>query len=170
MTEHPSWVHPAVETRDCGIGTGQFALEDIPKDTVLIKWRGRYVNDEDLQKIPEDELNYTLQVDDNKHQIAFVFGVREPADYTNHSCTPNAGFLGSEQLRAMKDIKKGDEITFDYAMCEDSSQMDIHCECGTELCRTYVRDKDWMRKDLQERYGDYFSAYLLEKIKKQNSQ
>jgi SET domain-containing protein len=169
--EHPSWIHRHIETRTSTIrGTGQFALEDIPKDTILINWCGRYCRDIELKDLPAEELNYTLQVDDNKHQIAFVFGVREPADYTNHSCSPNAGFLGAEQLRAMKDIKKGEEITFDYAMCENSSNMDISCECGAPLCRGKVRDGDWRKEDLQARYGDYFSAYLLEKIKKMKGQ
>lgn len=36
----------------------------------------------------------------------------------NHSCEPNAGFRSSIVLEAIRDIKAGEEITFDYAFCE----------------------------------------------------
>lgn len=93
----------------------------------------------------------------------------EPADYTNHSCDPNAGFGGSPvTLVAMKEIAVGVEITFDYAMCECIEHLtgncDWECKCGTATCRGMFTGADWRRPELWERYGNYFSPYLLRKI------
>lgn len=93
----------------------------------------------------------------------------EPADYTNHSCDPNAGFGGSPvSLVAMKDIQVGQEITFDYAMCECIEHLtgncDWECKCGASTCRGMFTGADWKRPELWERYGNYFSPYLLKKV------
>ena len=93
----------------------------------------------------------------------------EPADYTNHSCDPNAGFGGSPvTLVAMREIAVGEEITFDYAMCECIEHLtgncDWECKCGTPHCRGMFTGSDWRRPELWERYGNYFSPYLLKKI------
>ena len=97
------------------------------------------------------------------------FSYTEPADYTNHSCDPNAGFGGSPvTLVAMREIPVGEEITFDYAMCECIEHLtgncDWECQCGKPHCRGMFTGADWKRPELWERYGNYFSPYLLKKI------
>jgi hypothetical protein len=68
----------------------------------------------------------------------------------------------------MKEIAVGQEITFDYAMCECIEHLtgncDWECKCGTPNCRGMFTGADWKRADLWERYGNYFSPYLLKKI------
>lgn len=68
----------------------------------------------------------------------------------------------------MKEIAVGDEITFDYAMCECIEHLtgncDWECKCGTPTCRGMFTGADWRRPELWERYGNYFSPYLLRKI------
>jgi hypothetical protein len=54
-------------------------------------------------------------------------------------------------------------LTTDYALFDDyDGQMD--CRCGTRSCRGVIGGRDWQRPELQERYGNYFSWYLLNKI------
>ena len=38
----------------------------------------------------------------------------EPARFLNHSCNPNCGIKGKLKVVALKNIKKGEEITIDY--------------------------------------------------------
>ena len=64
----------------------------------------------------------------------------------------------------MRDIQAGEELCHDYAMAR-SLTYELKCRCGSNLCRGIVTGEDWKRKDLQSRYGDYFSSYLLRKIK-----
>lgn len=68
----------------------------------------------------------------------------------------------------MKEIAVGSEITFDYAMCECIEHLtgncDWECKCGAATCRGMFTGADWRRTELWERYGNYFSPYLLRKI------
>ena len=64
---------------------------------------------------------------------------------------------------AMRDVTPGEELTIDYAMIDDFPGK-MQCHCGTAGCRGTVSGYDWRRPELQERYGRYFSAYLLEKM------
>ncbi len=84
--------------------------------------------------------------------------IKQTASF-NHSCEPNCGFNGSLRLVAIRDIQKGEELTLDYAFCE-SSMEDLKCNCKSENCRKIIKADDWMRKDLQKKYGNYFSPYL----------
>ena len=64
----------------------------------------------------------------------------------------------------MRDIKTGEEITFDYAMCDGSIYDEFTCYCGSEHCRGSVRGNDWMRPELWEKYDGYFMPYLARRI------
>lgn len=93
----------------------------------------------------------------------------EPADYTNHSCDPNAGFGDSPiSLVAMRYIEVDEEITFDYAMSDCieniTGNSDWDCVCGAKNCRGRFTGADWRIPALWERYGSYFSPYILKKI------
>lgn len=93
----------------------------------------------------------------------------EDADFFNHSCDPNSGFSGQIFLVAMRDIRAGEEVTFDYAMTvSESGGSDmvfcLHCTCGSPLCRRMITEQDWMLPELQERYRGFFSPYIQDKI------
>jgi hypothetical protein len=77
-----------------------------------------------------------------------------------HSCEPNVGFAGNAVLVAMRDISPGEERTTDYALFDDYDGI-MHCRCGTPSCRATIGGQDWQRPDLQRKYGNYFSSYLL---------
>jgi hypothetical protein len=40
----------------------------------------------------------------------------------------------------------------------------MECHCRTGSCRGVISGRDWQRPELQRKYGDYFSAYLLRRI------
>jgi hypothetical protein len=73
--------------------------------------------------------------------------------------------MGSTILVAMRDIEIGDELAFDYAMCDDTDYDEFQCECGSTLCRGTVTGLDWKLPELQAKYDGWFSAYLAKKIK-----
>lgn len=83
--------------------------------------------------------------------------------YINHSCNPNCGLRGEITFVAMRDIDAGEELTIDYAFL-DNEEYSFKCNCGEEQCRSIITGKDWMIKELQEKYFDYFAIYLKEKI------
>ena len=63
----------------------------------------------------------------------------------------------------MRDINKDEELTTDYAFI-DNEDYEFICTCGAENCRKRITGYDWKRKDLQEKYYDYFAQYLKDKI------
>jgi hypothetical protein len=83
--------------------------------------------------------------------------------FINHSCEPNVGFAGNTVLVAMRDISPGEELTTDYALFDDYDGM-MHCRCGTPPCRATIGGQDWQRPDLQRKYGNHVSSYLLRRL------
>ena len=66
----------------------------------------------------------------------------------NHSCNPNAFIRGKNELVALKDIKKGEEITYDYSSTMNDNEAKIKkagfilwtckCNCGADNCRKII--------------------------------
>jgi len=95
-----------------GSGLGLFAQEDIEKGEYIIDYVGEILRNEDCD---EHQGKYLFEVDDN----FTVDGSsrKNIARYINHSCKPNAEIEieeGAINIYAYKDIKKGDEIAYDY--------------------------------------------------------
>ena len=65
---------------------------------------------------------------------------------------------------ALRAVRSGEEICYDYAMTDSNPYMHFACKCGTPLCRGAVRADDWRRPDLRKRYGRAFSHYLLKRM------
>jgi uncharacterized protein len=68
-------------------------------------------------------------------------------------------------LVALRDIKAGEELTFDYAMSDGSPYDEFECCCGSANCRKKVTGNDWKLPGLWEKYKGYFSPYLARRIK-----
>lgn len=86
--------------------------------------------------------------------------------FSNHSCNPNIGLRGEITFVTMRDVAAGEELTHDWAMTDDDDDSSTECRCGAPDCRVLITGKDWQRPDLQERYGQFFSSYLLAKIER----
>ena len=72
-----------------------------------------------------------------------------PSIYFNHSCAPNAGVRYKSTLAALRDIKKGDEITYDYSTTIDET---FECKCGSKQCRGGIFDFLAIPKRIQRYY------------------
>jgi len=163
-----SYVNPKIALKRSSAGVGMFANQPVREGEVLIVWSGKVVHLSQVYAMRESERHYILQIDEELFQIPPWKGFNEPADFTNHSCDPNAGFKGSPiTLGAMREIASGEEITFDYAMCESIDGLkgnEFECCCGARYCRGKFTGHDWQNPELWKRYGKYFSPYLRSKI------
>jgi len=64
----------------------------------------------------------------------------------------------------MRPIKKGDEITFDYAMTEFESVLaKTTCFCASKRCRRRISGFSGLPERFKVEYGDYISGYLRKK-------
>lgn len=149
------------------IGKGVFATANIKKGTLLTIFGGCVMTLKEEAKLP-------AVISDIAHQIHqnFVLGVTNKnqlglTDYYNHSCNPNAGFKGQIFLVAMRNIKKGEQVVFDYAMVLHKSigiNYRLKCFCGAKNCRKVVTMNDWRKLELQKKYKGYFQYYIEEEI------
>lgn len=85
----------------------------------------------------------------------------------NHSCDPNCGIQlnasGAHNLIAKKPIKKGEEITFDYAMENYTiDHFPTDCLCGSISCRGKITGWKNLSETKKEEYRSWASPYLFE--------
>lgn len=55
----------------------------------------------------------------------------------NHSCDPNTGYVGLNVV-ALRAIKKGEELTLNYASFLDETMEPFNCRCGAPNCRGLI--------------------------------
>lgn len=149
------------ETIDRG-GHTVVARDAISKGELIVVWSGKLVDRKELEALPATVKRYSLQVEDDHYLVSL--SDCEPADYVNHSCSPNAGLCGQIALVAMRDIAAGEEVTYDYAMSDGSAYDEFDCGCSSADCRGRVSGDDWRRSELWQRYSGYFSPYLQRRI------
>lgn len=83
--------------------------------------------------------------------------------FLNHSCQPNVGIRGQIVFVALRDVRRGEELTIDYAMFGGDPEP-MRCGCRAAACRGIITAADWRRPDLQRKHRGYFSSYLAAKI------
>lgn len=162
------WLNPKCEVKKSPIcAKGVFAKEAIKKGELIRVTGGIVIPKTDADRynglIVYDVENIYLDVSDD-----FVMApTQEDLDKTatiNHSCEPNAGFLDTITIIAIRDIEPGEEIGWDYAFSQTAFDP-FACRCGKSDCRKVIRPDDWQIKPIQEKYGEYFAPYIKAKIR-----
>jgi SET domain-containing protein len=112
-------------------GIGVFALEAISKNTRIIDYAGELVRNRDSEAREERYLAkgciWVFRVNRRWRRDAAVGG--NLARYINHSCRPNCWIEIVDRtiwIRASRAIRKGEELTYDYATIGDHT---IPCRC-----------------------------------------
>lgn len=168
QTELTAYINPKLEAEprlEMG-GYGVFAKKPIRAGELLTVWGGRIVNKDGLEQLPPITRRHAVQVEEDLYLAPI--GPAEPADFFNHSCSPNSGMSGQIALVAMRDIATGEEVCFDYAMCDGSPYDEFECACGSSDCRKKVTGNDWQIPHLWEQYAGFFSPFLQRRIDKIN--
>jgi hypothetical protein len=140
---------------------GVFAGQPVKTGERLTVWGGEVVTWQALVQLPQEMRRLCIQIEEDLYLVTSREG---PADWVNHSCQPNAGLSGQVVLVALRDIAPGEEVCFDYAMCDGSPYDEFDCTCGAANCRRRVTGDDWCHPELQQRYAGYFSPYLQRRI------
>ena len=116
-----------------------------------------------LEGIPtEIATRFSIQIGMSTHLAPTDAGPDEcPWIYTNHSCSPNAKVSG-RNLVAIREIKAGDEINFDYETTEFEMAEPFHCLCGSPDCRKYISGYKFLDGDTRRRLRSSTADYLLD--------
>jgi SET domain-containing protein len=88
-----------------------------------------------------------------------VIWMKSPERFINHSCDPNTFVRtdmksGVRRTLALKDIRKGDELTWDYALnIWEEWIVPVPCNCGAENCLGSIRGNFFtLPREVQQRY------------------
>lgn len=83
-----------------------------------------------------------------------------PARFLNHSCAPNIAFREPREFVAIRDIKPGEELTFDYSLTEDEPLWRMACRCGAHSCRGTVRAIQFLSEAVIERSRPFLTPHF----------
>lgn len=158
-----NWLSPKAQARPAGEkGWGSYAVEPIEAGETVAAFGGCIVPIAVLHTFSDDRQSRSIQVDADLYLVSG--DTPDPGDMLNHSCEPNCGLLGQMLVVAMRDIVPGEELSFDYAMCDASDYDEFRCLCGESTCRGIVTGSDWRDPVLQAKYAGWFSPYLARRI------
>ncbi len=139
-------------------GQGAFARVDIASGTTVLPLTGRIVHRAQIDENDYDRA--ILQIEEN----LFLEAEGGPDDYINHSCSPNLAFTeNGKHFVAIRDIKAGDELTFDYATCEDDPDWQWPCLCASDQCRGILSGFPSLTLLQQQKIYPYCRPYLKRK-------
>lgn len=86
--------------------------------------------------------------------------------YINHSCDGNIGFAKNGDFIARRNIRKGEELSYDYAFLSSGRRVFIRrCLCKSKNCRKVITGNDWKNKKVQKKNYHYLHPYLKNQIK-----
>ena len=121
---------------------GLYASRNISKGTRIIEYKGKVITRKQAEEDPKFDndkaiylfnLNKRFDLDGD-----FKFNV---ARLINHSCEPNCEVTGSGLkvwVYAIKDIKKNEELSYDYGFSYDKDYKKFPCRCGSKNCAGYI--------------------------------
>lgn len=140
------------EIRESAIaGKGAYATRHIKKGERVIEYTGERITHAEADRRYDDESM------DEHHTFLFTISSRTVVDatndgnearYINHSCDPNCETevtRGRIWISAIKDIKPGEELFYDYAYerSGDETPEDerrYKCLCGSPKCRGSIME------------------------------
>ncbi len=137
-------------------GCGLFAARYLAKGDAIAAYTGeRITKDESARRQARAEKVFIFEWDDNFD----IDGSRpdNPARFINHGCEPNCEAVVESdviQLRTLRDIAPGEELTFDYGY-QLSAFLGHPCHCGAPSCAGYIvaRAERWRVRRLLNRPG-----------------
>jgi SET domain-containing protein len=128
-------------------GRGVYAARKLKKGERIIEYRGERITWKECDRRPPSDPgdpNHTFffSLSDGKHVIdANVRG--NVARWINHGCDPNCETEeedGRVWIQAVRDIRRGEELSYDYGLIVDERitptlKKQYQCLCGAKNCR-----------------------------------
>lgn len=133
-------------------GRGVYATRDISKDEKIIEYVGEIITKEESAKRGTEQHERSINHGD---AAVYIFNLSDKWDLDgnvpwntarliNHSCEPNCeAWMDGKRIfiHALRDIKEGEELTFDYGFDVDCYE-DHPCLCGRDSCVGYIVSRE----------------------------
>jgi D-alanine-D-alanine ligase len=128
-------------------GYGIYAKYDLPKNTLLFKGEERAQRIV-TKKFVDENWNEREQLNFRKYAYpiskdTYILWDLKPEECSpqNHSCDANCEYQGLNVM-TNRAIKKGQELTLDYAVFLDHTMEPFECKCGSSKCRGLIKGKN----------------------------
>ncbi|MCX8019790.1 MAG: SET domain-containing protein-lysine N-methyltransferase [Chitinophagaceae bacterium] len=143
LARHRRNVKPFTIKGNAISGYGIYATRDIKKGEIIFHGEGkaqRLITRRFVEKNwnEEEKIMFRRYAYPVSREL-YILWAENPQEWSpqNHSCSPNSAFDGLNVL-AIKDIRKGEEITLDYAEFMDENMEPFVCHCESENCRKII--------------------------------
>lgn len=130
----------------CAVGRGLFAARSYQTGEIILNLAGPAVGRDHPIHFTPDGANL-LQTGPHSYIL-----LGPPGVFANHSCDPNAGIRSNRRLVAIKAIRAGEEIRYDYSTTMDEDFWTLECRCGSPRCRGVVTDFRLLPGEVKQRY------------------
>jgi len=126
---------------------GCYTTEPIKKKQLVVEYTGPRITIKEADAVYEKSpRTYLFGLTDGKHVIDGD-GV---AAFINHSCDPNCEadeVDGRVLITAIRDIRVGEELSYDYNLYDGDLDDESPCFCGAASCRgSMYSEKELMRR------------------------
>ncbi len=132
-------------------GKGVFSGRNFKKGETLVRFHGKIFRGSSNPPGFASDNNHYLQVGDD----LYIAPSRTADNYVNHSCNPNS-WVKIDGKRAalvsLRDISKGEEITFDYSTTMYKDSWEMKCICGSRGCRKIVKEFRLLPASVKRKY------------------
>ena len=121
---------------------GLYASKNIKAGAIIIHYKGKLITKKETEKNPKydnDKAIYLFNLN-NRYDLDGDFSYNT-ARLINHSCSPNCEVDGKGLklwIYALQDIKKGEELSYDYGFGYDENYKDFVCKCRAKSCCGYI--------------------------------
>ena len=121
---------------------GLIATTNIKKNTRIVEYKGRLISKKETEandKFDNDKHIYLFNIN-KKYNLDGDYNYNT-ARLINHSCDPNSEVRGKGVklwISSIKNIKKGEELSYDYGFNFDENYKDFICKCKSKNCCGYI--------------------------------
>ena len=121
---------------------GLYAAQDIKAGAIIIYYKGKLITKKETERNPKydnEKAIYLFNIN-SRYDMDGDFEYNT-ARLINHSCNPNCEVAGKGLklwIFALRAIKKGEELSYDYGFGYDENYKDFVCKCGAKNCCGYI--------------------------------
>lgn len=133
--------YPGVRVAQARTGRGVFVRRAVRAGDPILELRGEAIDFAATLRKGDRECD-ALQIGPDLY-----LDLEPPGRFINHSCDPNSGIRDGVRLVALRDLRRGDEVLFDYSTTMSENHWIMDCQCGMPGCREVIRDFRWLPFD-----------------------
>lgn len=150
------YIPKKINLKETNRGKSLFAIDNLVAGEIIFEFE---------KKFNKTRTRTSIQIDKGVHQECSDPDAIE--NFLNHSCNPN-GYIDFDDItyRASRNIKKGEELTFNYLTTEFELANKFQCQCGEKNCYGFVRGFRYLSLEQQRKLESFLSPFLKKEFEK----